>query len=198
MLQLVPVVEVLGFNSQPGWLPDMDERRWIELGPETALEDVARIVAVIVAYGQVLPETAREAAQLIADGACKAAPGGLVARADGSEVVPGCCCGLEGWRDWYRVKPGGQSPWLGHDPSPYIECRAEAAVLWPDEPDTPRKAPLQPLVATYPEFDAALARASERFTGFLDRLEEWAVFGEAWAPGLLEGFAVSFDISRRG
>lgn len=197
MLQLVPVVEVLGFNSRPGWLAAMDDRRWIELGPEAPPDDVARIVAIIVAYSHDLPDTAQEAARLIAEGGCTAAPGGLIARADGSELVPGCCCGLEGWRDWYAIRPSGQSPWLGHDPGPYIECRAAEALLWPDEPDTPRKHPMTPIVVSYPEFDAALAEADARLTGFLDRLEEWAVFGDAWVPGLLDGFASSFRITRR-
>ncbi|MEU8813396.1 hypothetical protein [Actinoplanes sp. NPDC048796] len=40
--------------------------------------------------------------------------------ATGNVVVPGCCAGLEDWRDWADALSG--SPvWLGHDPEPQIE-----------------------------------------------------------------------------
>lgn len=197
MLQLVPVIEVLGTDGWPEWVPPIGAKRWIELGPESATEDVACTMAIIASYGKDLPASSKEAARRMAAGECHAAPGGLIARAEGFELAPGCCCGLEGWRDWFTVQPGGQSPWLGHDPSPYVECRAAEALLWPDEPDAPRRNPMTPLVVSYPDFDAALAAADARLTGFLDRLEEWAVFGDSWVPGLLDGFASSFQITRR-
>lgn len=197
MLALIPVVEGLRFSDPPAWVPAMDEREWIELGPVCTPDDVARVVAVIAGYGKDLPATAKAAAQQIADGEFRVAPGGLMARAEGFELAPGCCCGLEGWRDWYAVRPGGQSPWLGHDPGPYVDCRATEALLWPDEPDTPRKKPMTPLAVSYPEFDAALAAADARLSGFLDRLEEWAVFGDAWVPGLIDGFAGAFSVTRQ-
>ncbi|WP_156313234.1 hypothetical protein [Micromonospora sp. HK10] len=37
-------------------------------------------------------------------------------------VTPGCCAGLEDWREWTSVLDGGQ-PWLGHDPGPEVEVR---------------------------------------------------------------------------
>ncbi|MFI0217065.1 hypothetical protein [Streptomyces lydicus] len=50
------------------------------------------------------------------------APGGLRLREIDIDVTvrPGCCCGLEDWRDWLGLLEG-DVPWLGHDPSPAIE-----------------------------------------------------------------------------
>ncbi len=172
----------------------MDGRRWIELGPGCSLEDAARVVAIIASYGKDLPGSARQAADLIADSACPAVAGGLIARDGDFELVPGCCCGLESWRDWYGVRPGGHSPWLGHDPGPYLECGSERVTLWPDEPDTNRKVPMRSLTVSYPEFEAALAGAAERMAGFVPRLEDWALEADAWSEGLAEGFRKSFRV----
>ncbi|GIH71974.1 hypothetical protein [Sphaerimonospora thailandensis] len=53
-------------------------------------------------------------------------PGGLEMRdlGTGVTVVPGCCCGLESWREWAQV-PSGEYLWLGHDPSPSIALDGE-------------------------------------------------------------------------
>ena len=50
------------------------------------------------------------------------APGGLLVQdtETGTTLLPGCCCGLEDWRDWLEVADGGET-WLGHDPAPWPE-----------------------------------------------------------------------------
>ncbi|MFJ6021801.1 hypothetical protein ACIQFP_20855 [Nocardiopsis alba] len=43
-------------------------------------------------------------------------PGGLrVIRASGASVNPGCCCGLEDWREWSNLLDRTHV-WMGHDP----------------------------------------------------------------------------------
>ncbi|MEU8299693.1 hypothetical protein AB0C04_20765 [Micromonospora sp. NPDC048909] len=49
----------------------------------------------------------------------------------GRAVVPGCCAGLEDWRDWAQALTGG-SPWLGHDPGPEIQAVGEDLRVWQD------------------------------------------------------------------
>lgn len=53
---------------------------------------------------------------------CVVAPGGLRIRdtVTGVTVAPGCCVGLENWRDWLGLLDGGE-PWLGHDTEPRVE-----------------------------------------------------------------------------
>ncbi|MFC8953737.1 hypothetical protein ACFT8P_14060 [Streptomyces sp. NPDC057101] len=36
-------------------------------------------------------------------------------------IQPGCCCGLESWRDWLEVLEGTGSSYFGHDPSSAAE-----------------------------------------------------------------------------
>ncbi|MFB7241015.1 hypothetical protein CW362_10320 [Streptomyces populi] len=61
------------------------------------------------------------------------APGGLrVQDTDtGTTVTPGCCCGLEDWREWLEIADGGET-WLGHDPTPWTEQLGETVLLRPD------------------------------------------------------------------
>jgi hypothetical protein len=58
-------------------------------------------------------------------------PGGVIAvdEASGAEIPPGCCSGLEHWRDWVDFLEGGDSPWLGHDPTPYLVREDDAVAV---------------------------------------------------------------------
>lgn len=67
------------------------------------------------------------------------APGGLRFHDTRTNVTvrPGCCCGLEDWREWLDVADGA-TLWLGHDPSPRLEHADEVVRLWPDSADARR------------------------------------------------------------
>ncbi|MFA1549902.1 hypothetical protein [Actinomadura chokoriensis] len=52
------------------------------------------------------------------------APGGLrvIDTATGITLLPGCCSGIEDWREWWSVVDGrASSGFLGHDPDPCAE-----------------------------------------------------------------------------
>ncbi|MEU3448758.1 hypothetical protein AB0H29_16265 [Streptomyces thermolilacinus] len=51
------------------------------------------------------------------------APGGMrvTDSSTGAVFLPGCCNGLEEWRDWYEVLDGDGSACFGHDPDAYAE-----------------------------------------------------------------------------
>lgn len=56
----------------------------------------------------------------------------LLDMATGTAVVPGCCAGLEDWREWGQVLTG-DSPWLGHDPGPEVEIASDGGLrVWQD------------------------------------------------------------------
>ncbi|GGP91404.1 hypothetical protein GCM10010278_82090 [Streptomyces melanogenes] len=99
------------------------------------------------------------------------APGGLRVRdtATATVVSPGCCCGLENWRDWHELM-NGETPWLGHDPTPRVEHLGETARLWPGGEcfdGLPIDLPLTQL----PEL---LGGVQDQLGGFLTSVEEWA------------------------
>ncbi|WP_223838008.1 hypothetical protein [Streptomyces venezuelae] len=47
----------------------------------------------------------------------------------GNTLLPGCCNGLEDWREWYTVVDGSGPAFLGHDPTPAVELVGETVRL---------------------------------------------------------------------
>jgi hypothetical protein len=47
--------------------------------------------------------------------------GVIQAVCEGQVITLGCCCGLENWCEWQNFLESGETPWLGHDPSPWLE-----------------------------------------------------------------------------
>jgi hypothetical protein len=103
------------------------------------------------------------------------APGGLRVHdpATGVTVTPGCCCGLEDWREWFGIADGA-TPWFGHDPSPRLDHTAESVRLWPDGRDAhraPTGTPIEiPALALFP----LLRSAHQSLNGFLSLVGPWA------------------------
>ncbi|MGW2873258.1 hypothetical protein [Kitasatospora sp. NPDC001225] len=62
------------------------------------------------------------------------APGGLVVTdsATGAVFRPGCCNGLEDWREWLDVTDGSGTAWFGHDPDARAECVGRVVRLTQD------------------------------------------------------------------
>lgn len=108
------------------------------------------------------------------------APGGLRLRdtASGVTVAPGCCCGLEDWREWLDLLDGS-GPWLGHDPSPGVEFSDSLVRLWPD---AERVAPGPPIELPSADLPALLASVRADLTAFLDLVEQWTT---PWVPAPL-------------
>jgi hypothetical protein len=134
------------------------------------------VLAVIATYGD--DDSAADAPALIQrmiTSECLIAPGGLRVRDTGTGVTvnPGCCCGLEDWREWQDVA-SGTSPWLGHDPAPWIEHLGQAIRVWPDgEPGEPPVG-TTPIEITTTDLPGLIDAASQHFRGFLGLIEPWA------------------------
>ncbi|MFC6566833.1 hypothetical protein [Actinoplanes utahensis] len=121
------------------------------------------------------------------------APGGLRLTRGGVVIEPGCCAGLDEWRDWLRV-PGGAIIDLGHDPDVLIEHRGPVVRVWqdrdrllpgdepgPGEPyaDVPRTA-----------LPGLLHGVQQDLIGFLDAVRPWA---RRIAPDLAGPLAEAVD-----
>ena len=96
-------------------------------------------------------------------------PGGLQVISADKVINTGCCCGLEMWRNWSRFLKTGQSPWLGHDPSPWIEKRKNLICVWSD-----RKGKTFHIDFERSKFEAELSKVQQDLSGFLARIEAWA------------------------
>ncbi|MEU5726138.1 hypothetical protein [Micromonospora sp. NPDC047738] len=103
--------------------------------------------------------------------------GGLQVRdtATGMAVVPGCCAGLEEWREWTQVISGG-SPWLGHDPGPEAEVVGDNLRVWQDGGPNRHRGRWAGLHVDMPRsaLPELLVRAQRDLAGFLTALTGWA------------------------
>ncbi|SMC58575.1 hypothetical protein SAMN05660733_00596 [Lentzea albidocapillata] len=104
----------------------------------------------------------------------------------GVRVGPGCCAGLESWRDWARLLDE-EVPWLGHSPSPGVEFAAGGVRVRPDEerPDSP--------ACHIVDLAGHLERVRQDLAGFLDLVRRWTPYGlgEALAARFDEDFVIS-------
>jgi len=95
--------------------------------------------------------------------------GGLLAQKGTFEIEPSCCCGLEGWREWYWLLDGHGSPWLGHDPSPWVDTQNDHFVL-----HTNNGANDETLNVSAEELAGALDQARLDLEAFFADLRDWA------------------------
>jgi hypothetical protein len=185
MLTLTPVVEVRAPDQSAGW---------VALGSDTSEEDIARVVAALANYNGITESASVKAVvhELARTGDDLIAPGGLMIRAAGFESSPSCCCGLETWREWFQVKPGGSSPWLGHGPSPWVDCKADAAIIWADG-DLGEKSPC--ITIAYDEIQRALRDADQALSAFVARLSDWLSKNDAANADFVRRFSWAFDVA---
>ncbi|MEV4139641.1 hypothetical protein AB0J72_46690 [Dactylosporangium sp. NPDC049742] len=102
-------------------------------------------------------------------------------------LAPGCCAGLENWRDWEGLL-SGDLPWLGHAPETRVEVAGESFTLPQGGAcvEVPRRA--------LPEL---LAGVQRNLAGFLDTLGGWAertglgARGPALVAAADRGFAIT-------
>ncbi|MEV7553617.1 hypothetical protein AB0N89_28720 [Amycolatopsis sp. NPDC089917] len=90
--------------------------------------------------------------------------------ATGVTFLPGCCNGLEDWRDWHRVFDSEWQISFGHDPDPCAERRGETVLLTVDaeRSDSPE------IELPALELRRLLAGAEEDLAGFLALATDWA------------------------
>ncbi|MFI6094538.1 hypothetical protein ACIA8G_03240 [Lentzea sp. NPDC051213] len=116
--------------------------------------------------------------------------GGLLVRdtVTGVEIEPGCCQGLEDWRDWRGVLDGVY-PWLGHSPDPKIEIGADVVRVWPDGDHADGPACEIPLASLPGHLEAV----RQDMLGFLELVRKWAPYGmgEELAARFDEHFHIS-------
>lgn len=169
---LRPVVEAPRGSPAAFWCP-LPPKPWpdvVELSGSSTDDEVALVLLQLATYNRKGEGAPLQPAELLAAEAL-VLPGGLQA-SDGARVIgPSCCCGLEGWTEWWLAIDDGSSPWLGHDPSPWLERQDDRFHLWPDEA-TPERAADSPIRFTTAELQAQLEQVPATLQGFLARLRE--------------------------
>lgn len=172
------------------WCP-LPPKPWpdfIELSGSSTDGEVALVLLQLATYNRGRQLVPLQPAELVSAESL-VLPGGLQAT-NGTQVIsPSCCCGLEGWPEWRYALEDGTSPWMGHDPFPWLEQQEGQFQLWPDE-ITPERPPGTPIRFTQAELEAQLSGVPGMLGGFLARVREVLL---ACAPADAEVLAARFD-----
>ncbi|MEU6232890.1 hypothetical protein [Kitasatospora sp. NPDC047058] len=100
------------------------------------------------------------------------APGGfrVTDTTTGATLVPGCCNGLEEWRDWLEVLDGDGYACFGHDPMPEARREGGAVRLTTDVSSKDR----QVIELSVAELRRLVAGAERDLAAFLALARTWA------------------------
>lgn len=137
VIKMQAVIAVPAFDAglPPPWpVAAMPAWSWLTLAADCTAQQVGLFVAALARPLDDSSPRGRDeiVATLLAE-ELLIVPGGLrlADTVTGMTVVPGCCAGLEDWRDWARVTAGAPL-WLGHDPGPEVEIVGDELRVWQD------------------------------------------------------------------
>ncbi|MFG2078617.1 hypothetical protein [Nonomuraea maritima] len=180
--------DAVNFTAWPIAEPSSD--RLLTLSDRMSAADVGTAMAVIFSYNNIpithaADLTEAHLQQHLAETEGLIAPGGLRFRdtTTNVNVSPGCCFGLENWRDWWNVAHGQES-WLGHEPTPHITHVGHVIQLQQHDEGSPS------IEITRGELASMLTTAQQHFSGFLDLAQQWAAIT---TPGLADRLISALD-----
>jgi hypothetical protein len=194
-IQMRPVLECDGLEGFGLWpLADVDAGAgagaYLPLSAGMDAREIGTAVAVLVRYLDADDECAEAAEALrgLLERDGWIAPGGLSVHdtESGITLTPGCCFGLESWREWLDVRDG-EEIWLGHGPSAAIDHDSDQIRLrWRAGVESGTRSISFPRKALGP----LLAGVQQDLVGFLTGLTDWA---ERYVPDLAHDLVARFD-----
>jgi hypothetical protein len=175
--QLQAVVELYGLDAQstfPWEIAEIDSFVWIRLSAEMTQPEIGLFFAQLARYQQIdLSGNREEILKEILGADGLALPGGIQAVFEEQVISPSCCCGLESWRDWQEFLRTGKTPWLGHDPSPWLEQRGGVIRIWSDGGLDESMKNAFKIEVERPAFERALQSVERDLLGFRFCIESW-------------------------
>lgn len=167
------VIEIIPYEYKPPWsIASFENYSFLRLFSGTTDDEVGTVMSIACNYNQVeiQPSATETLKNFLSDSFVL--PGGLQFLEDGiQKVVPGCCSGLEDWRDWLEV-PSGKGVWAGHDPTPNIEFINGIIRIWEDE----KAEDVGFIEFEYDEIRALLEKVKFDLEGFVIKLGKWSEF----------------------
>lgn len=151
-------------------LPRKPWPRYVRLSPETKPEAVSLVVGTLATWGRENTEWSVEALEREFPGAV---PGGFAAVDQERFIGPSCCCGLETWKEWLDVLTTRRSPWMGHNPAPFVEIREDRVNIWADGGLGGNSAGGSPIAFSALEFETAVRQAAKDLSEFEEALRKW-------------------------
>ncbi|WP_420895854.1 hypothetical protein [[Actinomadura] parvosata] len=176
-MDVVLEIEVdAGFDA---WPVAAQADGFLALSGRLSPAEVGSAMAVIFGYGGIPTAPISELHHLLdrhlADAGRLIAPGGLRVRdtTTGAEILPGCCCGLEDWREWRDVLHR-RGIWLGHDPGTVLAFTGGTVRLRQELAGGSLPARVSEVEIRLEELPALLATVQLRLQGFLCLVHAWA------------------------
>jgi hypothetical protein len=171
--ELHAVVETPWFEGVPPWpwpIADREPFSFVRLSGEMAAAEVGSVMAQVVRYSQIEAEPTAEALlSAVVTDETLILPGGVRASERERVINPGCCCGLEMWREWIEFPESGRGPWTGHDPEPWLELTGGIIRVWSDSGRDGFFVDFE-----LGRFRAELARVESDLRAFLGLVSAWA------------------------
>lgn len=189
MIVMQPVLEIYvpdGFDLWP--VAEVEPFDFLPLGGELSPDEVGTAVARIAGCNDIDPDgdrPPRPAAPLDAflhglltfDSLFAAGGLRVTDTSTGVAFLPGCCDGLEDWRDWHRFADGGKLLGFGHEPmSPVAERFGDTVRLTVDSEQS-----------ASPVIELPTAELRNLLTGVERDLGDFLTLAADWASRQLPG-----------
>jgi hypothetical protein len=216
MVEFWPVAAPMSLGFPPPWPTLRDAApSWLRLTGFATEAEIGSVLWELASFnlirsgddpsGSPEADLARPAHEIFSDLAAASelgVPGGLLVRdrATGFEIGPGCCAGLEDWRAWEDVLASGESPWLGHDPSPFIErIDAVSFRLWADGGLGDPVGERQAIDMSRSDLESGLAAVERHLRAYSDVLAAFVARADpSSAEAMVSQFQRSFGLNRSG
>ncbi|MFJ8991253.1 hypothetical protein ACIRQH_12835 [Streptomyces sp. NPDC102279] len=189
------VLETYGPTDRAQWpVADSSVDNLLSLSGRLSARELGTAMAVLTSYNKsddeataLNPEDSTGQVSHLLTAESVIAPGGVRIRdtSTGATAAPGCCFGVESWRDWLHLMDG-EEPWLGHSPTPGIEHNGATVRLWPDG-EHRTGLPIELPLAQLPEL---MGSVQDQLVGFLASVGEWA---SQYAPSLADALVAKLD-----
>lgn len=191
------VVEISGGPNSWVSTPPEPWPPFVRLFDRTPPEHMSLIAYVLSWYNSISRHIPPLSTEELAKEESLVLPGGLAATNGMRTIYPSCCSGLEQWRDWFKLYDGAGSPWMGHDPSPFVENSDAGFIVWPDgglnEP-LPEKD--DTIFFTRANLKIALTNVTADLQNFLSSFHSWFItIGINHPEAIIKNFAKSFYIN---
>lgn len=177
LLQMQAVIEAPYYEGEflcPWQVAEFKPFSMLRLHGETTYSETGLVFAQLAKYNQIeLAIDKQGVLEQILKAENLVLPGGIRLVSEEKVISPSCCCGLETWREWINFLKTGESPWLGHDPSPWIESQGDIVRVWSDGGIEPTTDAFH-IDISRSRFQRALTLVERELQAFLFCIEGWA------------------------
>jgi hypothetical protein len=183
----------------PWDVPIFDSFSRIRLSGQMTCPEIGLVFAQLARYNQIdLSGDRQIVLKQILEAENLVLPGGIQAVWASKVIPPSCCCGLETWRDWQEFLKTGETPWLGHGPSPWLEIQGDLIRIWSDGGLGESTKNAFYIETERSIFRESLQSAERDLQAFLFCISSWAVaVGFEKSDELFQKFDHCFHIGRR-